>query len=110
MELDLATTTQLCFRHAYIAQQAGIAEVVGSNPTRSIIITLGKYGIKISTFSHGCRTIPLAMPLLYRKKFDKMMFDVPRFFTSLSLLSYDVQPVRLYLILLMSILDSTATS
>src|SRR5918996_6534179 len=39
------------------------AEVVGSNPTRSIFIILGKYGIKLSLFLDDCWTKLLAMPI-----------------------------------------------
>ena len=38
------------------------------------------------------------------KVFDEMLFDIPRLYISQVTLSYDVQPVRLYPILLMSIL------
>jgi len=38
------------------------AQVVGSNPTRSIFINLGNYGIELSLFFNNCQTKSLAMP------------------------------------------------
>jgi hypothetical protein len=44
------------------------------------------------------------MHLSDRKKFDEMLFDIPRLYISLSLLLYAVQPVRLYPILMFTLL------
>ena len=40
--------TDVGFEQAFILSPVGIAEVVGSNPTRSIFINLVEYGIELS--------------------------------------------------------------
>jgi hypothetical protein len=76
-----------------------IAEVVGSNPTRSIFISLVNYGIELGLFLVNVGRKPYSNAL--REKLDDKMFDIPRLY--IRLLLYAVQPVGLYPIL-MSIL------